>query len=119
MPPTYNLVRVKQFTRDKSPKTPDIFIPRLESQLMAGRKPTVTDEEIIQEMILSHSPVVTAKELSDLIDMTPQGAIHRLENLQEDGLVRSKKVGAAAKVWWPTDRGRDLVTGGGQSSGSQ
>lgn len=86
---------------------------------MAGRKPTVSDEEILRQIVLSPDPIVTAKEVSNQIGMTPQGALNRLEDLEDEDLVSSKKVGAAARVFWPTDRGRQLAASGGQSSESQ
>lgn len=78
---------------------------------MAGRKPTVSDEQVLREIALMADPVVTAPELADRLDITRQGANYRLGQLEEDGYVKSKKVGAHAIVYWLTEKGREVVGG--------
>lgn len=73
---------------------------------MPGRKPDVPDDEVLRKIMLSPSPVVTAPELAELLDMTQQGAYSRLRSLQDSGFVDSRKVGANARVWWVTDPGK-------------
>ncbi|WP_340099404.1 hypothetical protein [Salinibaculum salinum] len=36
----------------------------------------------------------------DLFDLTPRGIRDRLEKLEKEGTLESKKVGARAIVWW-------------------
>lgn len=76
---------------------------------MAGRKPTVSDEQVLREMALMADPVSTAPELAERLDMTRQGANYRLGQLEEDGYVKSKKVGAHAIVYWLTEKGKGVV----------
>ncbi|WP_092662273.1 winged helix-turn-helix domain-containing protein [Halorientalis persicus] len=76
---------------------------------MAGRKPSVSDVEILREMAISPDPVLTAVELAERIDMSQQGAHSRLESLEDQQYVRSKKAGSRARVWWITDRGRQQL----------
>lgn len=78
---------------------------------MAGRKPTVSDEQVLREIALMADPVVTAPELAERLDITRQGANYRLGQLEEDGYVKSKKVGAHAIVYWLTEKGREVVGG--------
>ncbi|PSQ51617.1 winged helix-turn-helix domain-containing protein [Halobacteriales archaeon SW_8_65_20] len=72
-----------------------------------GRKPTITDAEILRVVRLLPDPVVTANEISDEIDMTPQGVNSRLDDLVEDGYLRQKNVGSRAVVYWLTESGKE------------
>ena len=77
---------------------------------MGGRKPTISDEEILREIALSPDPVVTATEISNRIEMTRQGVNNRLDTLCEEGLVRKKSVGAKAVVYWLSEEGKQHAT---------
>jgi predicted ArsR family transcriptional regulator len=65
-----------------------------------GRKPEFTDEEILAVFQSSSDPVLTTGEVASEFDITHRGVRDRLEKLEERGKLRSKKVGARAKVWW-------------------
>ena len=65
-----------------------------------GRKPEITDDEILNVFRSSSDPVLTTKEVASEFDITHRGVRDRLEKLEEEGKVGSKKVGARAKVWW-------------------
>ncbi|EMA46611.1 hypothetical protein C448_05898 [Halococcus morrhuae DSM 1307] len=65
-----------------------------------GRKPTVSDDEILEIFRNSTDPVLTAPEISDLISISRRGTLDRLKNLEEDGILQSKKVGGRRAVWW-------------------
>jgi predicted transcriptional regulator len=77
-----------------------------------GRKPTISDAKFLQEMRLIPEPVVTATEIADRIDMTPQGVNQRLDDLVDAGYVKQKKVGARAVVYWLTDAGLEKAAQG-------
>jgi len=64
-------------------------------------KKTSIDEvmEFVQEY---PDPVVTANEVADQFDVTSRAARYRLDQLSEEGLLTGKKVGASAKIWFPT-----------------
>lgn len=81
----------------------------MEQRNVSGREPTISDAEIIREIAVAPDPIVTSVELAEEIDMTQQGAYSRLESLEDKGLVRSKKVGSRARVWWMTDSGRQQL----------
>lgn len=70
------------------------------------RTPRVSDEEILQQIQLHPDPVVTARELSEHVDYTPDGVRRRLHDLEERGLVIKRDVGANAVIWWLSDEGR-------------
>ncbi|MBX0295679.1 PAS domain S-box protein [Haloarcula nitratireducens] len=46
------------------------------------------------------SAPLTASEVADAIDCSRRTAYNRLEQLVEDGLLETKKVGASGRVWW-------------------
>ena len=60
----------------------------------------MTDSDI-KGVIRSHQDrAVTVGEVADELDVTPQAALQRLDELNERGEVVKKKVGARAVVWW-------------------
>lgn len=75
---------------------------------------TVTPEpdasvETLTVLALQPDPVATAPELADDLDVSAQAVNKRLSTLVENGYVESKKVGAAARVYWLTREGRIRV----------
>ena len=74
----------------------------------AGRKPTVEDTTVIREIALARGPAVFAVELTGPLGMSRQGVDKRLRDLEERGLVRSKKAGRA-RMWWISDEGWKLL----------
>lgn len=67
---------------------------------MAGRKPTITDSEILQVFYDHEDPVLTTSEVANEFDITHRGTYSRLVQLEEDGKVKRKKVGERGAVWW-------------------
>ncbi len=65
-----------------------------------GRPPKVTDEEILDVFKSNNSPVLTASEIADHLTVGRRGMLTRLENLEERGYLKSKKVGGRSTVWW-------------------
>lgn len=65
-----------------------------------GRRPEFTDDEILAVFRTSSDPVLSTSEVASKFDVTHRGVRDRLEKLEETGRLRSKKVGARAKVWW-------------------
>lgn len=65
-----------------------------------GRPPEVTDEEILAVFESEDAPVLTASDVADRLEMGRRGILSRLENLEDNGFLRSKKVGARSTVWW-------------------
>lgn len=65
-----------------------------------GRNREISDEEILTAFRSSSDPVLTTSEVSSQFDITHRGVRERLEKLEEGGSLKSKKVGAKAKVWW-------------------
>ena len=65
-----------------------------------GRKPEITDDDILAVFRSSSDPVLTTSEVASEFDITHRGVRDRLEQLERQGLLESKKVGARAIVWW-------------------
>lgn len=65
-----------------------------------GRKPKVTNDEILDVFRSSSDPVLTTSEVASEFDITHRGVRDRLEQLEDNGSLESKKVGAKAIVWW-------------------
>lgn len=65
-----------------------------------GRKPTVSDEEILEVFQQAADPVLTTKEVADEIGIGRRGAFDRLRKLGENGDLEIKKVGETGAVWW-------------------
>lgn len=74
-----------------------------------GRKREVSNGEILRAIALHTDPIVTASEVADVVDMSPQGVNKRLRELAEEGLVIRKKVGANAVVYRLSDSGREEI----------
>ncbi|ATW88787.1 hypothetical protein halTADL_2039 [Halohasta litchfieldiae] len=65
-----------------------------------GRPPEVTDEEILDTFKDSNDPILTASEVANQLTVGRRGILTRLENLEQRGYLRSKKVGGRSTAWW-------------------
>lgn len=65
-----------------------------------GRNPDVSDEEILDVFERSDDPILTASEIAEELEIGRRGMLARLESLEEEGVLRSKKVGGRSVVWW-------------------
>jgi predicted ArsR family transcriptional regulator len=65
-----------------------------------GQSKQITDEQILQEIKTHPDKAVTAPELADELDLSSTGILNRLDDLNDEGMVRKKKVGGRAVVWW-------------------
>jgi predicted ArsR family transcriptional regulator len=65
-----------------------------------GRPPKITNDQILSVFRSSSDPVLTTGEVASQFDITHRGIRDRLEKLERQDILESKKVGARAKVWW-------------------
>lgn len=65
-----------------------------------GREPTVSDQEILSAFSEATDPVLTTKEVSEMIGLGRRGTFDRLARLAEEGELEMKKVGETGAVWW-------------------
>lgn len=70
---------------------------------MSSARQKVTDEEIMDVFGSTEAPAMTAKEISDELDVTRHAISYRLDKLAQKGVVNCKSVGSRAVIWWPTD----------------
>lgn len=66
---------------------------------MAGRKPTVSDEEILEILREASDPVLSTAEVSAELPIGEKGTYRRLKELEEAGDVMSKEIGHSL-AWW-------------------
>lgn len=71
---------------------------------MSGRQPTVEDKEILEVIMHHPDPVLSTSEVASDIDIGRQGTWSRLSDLEDRGLVTSKKIGRST-AWWITEDG--------------
>lgn len=61
---------------------------------------TVSDENIIKYFSQFDEPVLTSMDIAEAFDISQQAAHSRLSNLHEEGILKRRKVGGRAVVWW-------------------
>jgi len=64
-----------------------------------GRKPRVSDEEILEVFQVVEEPVLTVGEIAGRLPIGRRGLHDRLKKLEEDGMLSSKLAGQTM-VWW-------------------
>ncbi|WP_135851107.1 winged helix-turn-helix domain-containing protein [Halorussus salinus] len=65
-----------------------------------GRKPQVSDDEILTIFQESEDPVLVASEVADQLPISRRGVYKRLKKLRDQGQIKSKKAGGRSMVWW-------------------
>jgi len=65
-----------------------------------GRKPMVSDEEILAVFENADDPVLMATEVAEPLPIGRRAVYNRLQSLEEDGILKSKKTGARSTIWW-------------------
>jgi len=70
-----------------------------------GRKPTVSDTEILRFFVINPDPVFLASELTEFLDLSRQGVHNRLDELEEKGYLDSKTAGGR-RMFWITPEGQ-------------
>lgn len=65
-----------------------------------GRKPIVTDAEILSVFESAEDPVLMAQEVADELPIGRRAIYNRLRSLEKERILQSKKTGARSTVWW-------------------
>ena len=78
-----------------------------ESSNKGGRKPRVTDEDLLDVFRSTPDPVLSTAEVADAVPIKRRGTLNRLQALEEDGELESKQIGGRNTVWWLVDE-RDV-----------
>jgi hypothetical protein len=80
---------------------------------------TLTPERVLAVMRETDAPVVTARDIADALNCTPEGATKKLKQLRDQGRVERQKVGSRAVVWWQIEQEPSLDTTGEHNSDDQ
>jgi hypothetical protein len=73
-----------------------------------GRKPRVSDEELLEAMESFDSPMCGTPELGEKVDLSRRGLHDRLGRMQKRGLVDRRKY-SGTTLWWPVEGWRDVL----------
>jgi DNA-binding MarR family transcriptional regulator len=60
----------------------------------------VTEQDILLVFDSTDDPFMTAKEIADELPITRDAVLRRLKDMEDEGLVGSKRTGARAVGWW-------------------
>jgi len=87
-----------------------VIANRLLNQMPQGKQ-TVSDEEILDSLLISEDPAFTTSELADMHGMTVEGMRGRLNSLAEENEIQQKKPGERSVIWWhPKDQSAPLLS---------
>ncbi len=75
-----------------------------------GRKPRVTDKDLLDVFRSTSDPVLSTAEVADAVPIKRRGTLNRLQVLEEDGHLESKLIGGRNTVWWLVDEANVLDT---------
>ncbi|WP_181691366.1 MarR family transcriptional regulator [Natronomonas sp. LN261] len=70
----------------------------------------VSDERVLLEFLLTSDPALFTSELSENLPITRQRVGQLLNELEQDGLVTSKKA-SGRRLWWLTTSGKEYIAG--------
>lgn len=76
-----------------------------------GRKPRVTDEELLAVFQRTDDPVLSTAEIADELPIKRRATLTRLQRLADNGVLSRKQTGGRNTVWWPTTES-DKIMGG-------
>lgn len=65
-----------------------------------GRKPRVSDEDLLTVFRSTNDPVLSTAEIANEVPIKRRGTLRRLRNLEESGTLESKQIGGRNTVWW-------------------
>ena len=68
-----------------------------------GRPRDVTCEDVVSAFDDVDKLVATGALLAEMLDVSKQSVLRRLQELEEEGRVKRWKVGSRAVVWWSTE----------------
>ena len=78
-----------------------------ENSNRGGRKPRVSDRDLLDVFRSTADPVLSTAEVADAAPIKRRGVLNRLRDLEEDGELESKQRGGRNTVWWLVDE-RDV-----------
>ena len=76
-----------------------------ESTNTGGRKPRVSDRDLLDVFRSTADPVLSTAEVADAVPIKRRGVLNRLRDLEDGGELASKQIGGRNTVWWILDGG--------------
>ena len=76
-----------------------------ESSNTGGRKPRVSDRDLLDVFRSTADPVLSTAEVADAVPIKRRGVLNRLRDLEDGGDLASKQIGGRNMVWWILDGG--------------
>lgn len=76
--------------------------------MAGGRKPTISNEEILEVFLNHRDPVLSTAEVAEIVDFSQAGILSRLRSLEKKGWLASKKIGNS-NAWWLTESGKERL----------
>lgn len=76
-----------------------------ESSNTGGRKPRVSDRDLLDVFRSTADPVLSTAEVADAVPIKRRGVLNRLRDLEDAGELASKQIGGRNTVWWILDGG--------------
>jgi hypothetical protein len=65
-----------------------------------GRKPRVTDKDLLDVFRDAEDPVLSTAEVAESVPIKRRGTLNRLRDLEDAGDLESKQIGGRNTVWW-------------------
>lgn len=65
-----------------------------------GRKPRVTDDEILQLFQETDDPVLSTAEVTEQLPIKRSATYKRLSAIRDDGQLTGKDIGGRNTIWW-------------------
>ena len=65
-----------------------------------GRKPRVSDSDLLDVFRDTTDPVLSTGEVADAVPIKRRGVLNRLRGLEDAGELESKQIGGRNTVWW-------------------
>ena len=75
----------------------------MSEQSRSGRKPRVTDRELLAVLRKTNDPVLSTAEVADELPIKRRATLTRLQRLAESGVLARKQTGGRNTVWWLVD----------------
>ncbi|MDL5363158.1 hypothetical protein [Halalkalicoccus sp. NIPERK01] len=69
----------------------------------SGRKPRVTDDEVLAVFRRTDDPVLSTVDVADELPIKRRATLTRLQRLADSGSLKRKEAGGRNTVWWLAD----------------
>ena len=78
----------------------DTVLGSMGEQSKPGRKPRVTDEEVLTVLRETGDPVLSTAEVAEELPIQRRATLTRLQRLAENDVLARKRTGGRNTIWW-------------------